>query len=115
VTQAPPPDKSTPEKPVPPSTPDVAGTGTSDGVGVGVAIGDDPESRAASRIGRTIHAHLEVLHMTDPDAAIATIKAIVPVLADLLEIGEDLETLGARDLARDVRLAVDRRRREVSR
>lgn len=71
----------------------------------------DPQEAAASRIGRSIHAHLEVLHMSDRDGAIAAISTIVPVPAELAQVGADLEALGATDLARDVRLAVDRMER----
>lgn len=73
--------------------------------------GVDPREAAASRIGHSIHAHLEALHMSDRDGAIAAISTIVPVRAELAQVGADLETLGAADLARDVRLAVDRMER----
>lgn len=73
--------------------------------------GVDPREAAASRIGHSIHAHLEALHMSDRDGAISAISTIVPVSAELTQLSVDLETLGAADLARDVRLAVDRMER----
>lgn len=71
----------------------------------------DGKEAAASHIGHSIHAHLEALHMTDPDDAVAAIRAIVGVPDELAQIGQHLETLGAADLARDLRLEVDRMRR----
>jgi hypothetical protein len=75
----------------------------------------DPREAAAARIGHSLHAHLEALHMTDRDDAIRAISTIISVAPELAQIGMDLEILGAGDLARDVRLAVDRMKREQDR
>ncbi len=75
----------------------------------------DSRDVAATRLGRTLAVHLEALHVADPRRAVAVLEEVVTTQGDLTEIAADLDTLDAADLARDVRLAVDRQRQRASR
>ncbi len=66
------------------------------------------DGAAAARIGHSIHAHLEALHMTEPARAIELVEELIPVAAELAELAKDFEILGASGLAQDLRLAADR-------
>lgn len=66
---------------------------------------------AEREIGSLIHAHLEVLHQVEPEDAMRAIEAIVPVAGELEALSRHFEALGAADLARDLRLSADRRRK----
>jgi hypothetical protein len=66
---------------------------------------------AADRVGRILLAQLEVLHMSEPDAAVAALGKIVAGTSDLEALAALFGELGVLDLARDVRALADRRGR----
>lgn len=71
------------------------------------------KAAAQTRLGVRLCSSLEVLHMTNRNAALRVIGMLVPQ-ADLVAFAEELNSVGAGALARDVLNALVRTRRRAA-